>query len=98
MREEKARRQYRKVLPKVEKKLLQLLTEYRAANERDFEWDGRPYVERLADVAVEPTAQKTAPKKGKTPPAKGATLPPGPRKFVRNENCEHEPLTFRGRP
>jgi SMC interacting uncharacterized protein involved in chromosome segregation len=50
MRAEKARRRYQVALPKLEKKLSSLLIEYRTKKGTDFEWDGKPYLERLAHV------------------------------------------------
>jgi hypothetical protein len=48
MREEKARRRYYVSLPKLEKKLYQLLADYRSKTGTEFEWDGKPYLESLA--------------------------------------------------
>jgi hypothetical protein len=48
MREEKARRRYHVLLPKLEKKLYKLLAEYRTTRGTDFEWDGKPYLDTLA--------------------------------------------------
>lgn len=50
MKEEKARRRYKTTLPRLEKKLYLLLIDYKSKNGIDFEWDGKPYIEKLADI------------------------------------------------
>jgi len=83
MKEEKARRRYKKVLPRIEKKLIALLKDHKAANGTDFEWDGRPYIEQLTESK---------------PADKGQTLQPSPRKCVHNENVQQpKAMSFRGR-
>jgi protein regulator of cytokinesis 1 len=82
MREERARRRYTKVLPRVEKKLIAMLKEHKAAKGTDFEWDGRPYVEKLS---------------GPRPHEKRQTLPPSPRRPARPENAAPErTMSYRG--
>jgi hypothetical protein len=99
MREEKARKRYKNLLPKVEKKLAQMLADYKTGHGTDFEWDGKPYVEQLTDQPAEKSAQNVISTKAKrSAPEKGATLPPSPRKNVRNENRGPQTLSQRGRP
>ena len=49
MKEEKARRRYKVIRPKVQKKLIGLLTKYKEEKGVDFEWDGYPYIEKLQE-------------------------------------------------
>lgn len=56
MKEEKARKRYKFTLPNVEKKLEQLLLEYYKENNKHFEWDGHPYIEKLS-IKQEATTQ-----------------------------------------
>lgn len=50
MREEKARKQFKTTLPKIERKLYQMLREYKKTNGINFLWDGRPYIELLSHI------------------------------------------------
>lgn len=61
--EEKARRRYAVILPKLNKKLKNLLLEYHKKNKKHFEWDGIPYIEKLeeADVQKSPRRKENAP-------------------------------------
>ena len=45
--EEKARKEYRFNLPKIERKLEKLLLDYKARNNNDFIWGGEPYIKRI---------------------------------------------------
>jgi hypothetical protein len=107
MREEKARRRYKKSLPKVEKKLAQMLAEYKTTQGADFEWDGRPYIEHLVDfdyphkghivdAPVGKIPQKTSPKKPRCESlGKAGNGPLSPRKSVRNnENMAYQPINL----
>ena len=49
MKEEKARRRHKVMIPKLNKKLLVLLEKYKQEKGQDFEWDGRPYIEKIAE-------------------------------------------------
>jgi len=81
MLEEKARRRYKVTLPKLEKKLAQVLKEYKNTNGNDFEWDGTPYIEKISNVPSE--SIKNRAKNAN----KSNTLPMSPRKkVIRNEN------------
>ncbi|KAH0795107.1 hypothetical protein GPJ56_000950 [Histomonas meleagridis] len=74
IREEKARRRYKVVLPRLEKKIYQLLVDYKQKHGTDFEWDGKPYIEQLSHVQMDEikpkkissTRQTEAEKKTKT--------------------------------
>jgi hypothetical protein len=90
MREERARRRHKVVLPRLEKKLVVMLKTYKQQHGTDFEWDGLPYIEKLANVTPPTrlvTKKKVAQLPGETA-AKCKTLPASPRKvkFVVNEN------------
>lgn len=95
MKEEKARRRYKVSLPRLEKKLYQLLCEHKRKHGTEFEWDGRPYVEQLADDAkVEEKPKKIAKTKKKAAAKLTAqTLPASPRRkvlFEHNENANSQ--------
>lgn len=97
MKEEKARRRYKTTLPRLDKKLYLLLIDYKSKNGIDFEWDGKPYIEKLADVKEELSGGNTnninegldaGGKKKKSKKQiqmenaqKVRTLPPSPRKI-----------------
>jgi hypothetical protein len=83
MREVRARRRYKKVLPRIEKKLIGMLKEHRTGNGTDFEWDGRPYIEKLSGPRLAEKQQ---------------TLPPSPRRPARPENAHPQrTMSYRGR-
>lgn len=95
MKEEKARRRYKVSLPRIEKKLYVQLVEYKAKNQIDFEWDGKPYIENLAHIeqidivsSLDGVKKKKSKKSKKQNDQKIRTLPPSPRKlpFFHNEN------------
>jgi hypothetical protein len=97
MREEKARRRHKVVLPRLEKKLYVMLKTYKHNHGADFEWDGVPYIDKLANVTPPPrlvTRKKTAPLPGETA-AKCRTLPASPLRkvrFVGNENVNAQQI------
>lgn len=92
MHEEKVRRRYKVVLPKLEKKIRDLLTSYRATHGSDFEWDGEPYITKLdARKPAKPVVTET----------RAGTLPfsPRPKRIRMNENANANGVcTFRGLP
>jgi Ca2+-binding EF-hand superfamily protein len=51
-KDEQARRRIRSLLPRLEKKLLLSLLEYQVNQEKDFLWDGQPYVEQLGHIKL----------------------------------------------
>jgi hypothetical protein len=78
-KDEQARRRIRSLLPRLEKKLLMALHEYQASKEREFLWDGRPYVEHLAHIRlsdVELRQAKTARKKSVAASRRASQLGP----------------------
>lgn len=106
MREEKARRRYKVVLPRLDKKLYAMLKDYRDANGSDFEWDGSPYIDKLTDVQEDlmPKKRTTAPKKKRRAKRNEAcrTLPPSQHLKVlsttENDPDNHPVTSFRGLP
>jgi len=89
IKEEKARRRYKTMLPKIEKKLLQLLTDYRIKNGTDFEWDGRPYLDQLPQARSLMPAKDDIDQRGNTLPKMKKVL------FVNNENEQKNPMSFK---
>lgn len=96
MKEEKARRRFKTTLPRLEKKLYLLLIDYKSKNGIDFEWDGKPYIEKLSEVQNQLAngginEQGTLDDRGKKKKSKKQiqlenaqkvrTLPPSPRKI-----------------
>jgi hypothetical protein len=51
-KDEQARRRIRSKLPRLERKLLLALLEYQTNQEKDFLWDGQPYVEQLTHIKL----------------------------------------------
>ena len=105
MREEKARRRYKVVLPRLDKKLYAMLKEYKEANGVDFDWDGEPYIAKLGDVQEDLAPRKrTAPKKKRRSKRNEAcrTLPPSQHLKVlpttENDPDNHPVTSFRGLP
>ncbi|EAY03062.1 hypothetical protein TVAG_171600 [Trichomonas vaginalis G3] len=83
--EEKARRRYAIILPKVNKKLRSLLIDYYKKNKKHFEWDGIPYIEKL-DQQEDSSKSKSQRKDRENIPCnsedveeKAASLPKSPR-------------------
>ena len=69
MKEEKARQRYKFTLPHVEQKLYQLLNDYFKENNKHFEWDGQPYIERLSqDNIAKSNSARDSSRKAKTLP------------------------------
>jgi hypothetical protein len=93
MKEEKARRRYKVALPKLEKKLYAMLTNYKKQKGVDFEWDGKPYVEQLSYVAKNP-------EKPEQSQSKYATLGASPKTvhFIHKENDNAVQMHFSIRP
>jgi hypothetical protein len=105
IKEEKARRRYRNVLPRLEMKLATLLQSYKTEYGVDFEWDGRPYFESLSEAARASIETKPGSKPKSAKPAKTGgehkTLPPSPRKEGLGQNQNFNPqhaASFRFRP
>lgn len=81
MQEEKARRRYKVALPRLDKKLYQMLREHKKRNSTDFEWDGKPYIENLsAEQCVDARPIRSKKVKGKK--AGCQTLPVSPRRAM----------------
>jgi hypothetical protein len=99
MREEKARRRYKGALPKVEKKLVQLLTEFKNAHGTDFEWDGVPYIERLTMIQGVGGIQKSKSvcQISGSSSTKGSMLIGSPRKVINAENSTDQTIALRNR-
>jgi hypothetical protein len=51
-REEQRKRRMRALLPRLEKKLYQMLVEFREVNGRDLEWDAEPYINGLGHIIL----------------------------------------------
>lgn len=51
-KDEQARRRIKSVLPRLEKKLLIMLIEYKTANGSDFMWDGAEYITQLEHIKL----------------------------------------------
>ena len=84
IKEEKARRRYKTVLPKVDKKLSQMLIDYKKKNGKDFEWDGKPYLEKIYPTNLNINIEDIE--------KKGNTLPKNPKKVMflkNNENIQN---------
>ncbi|OHS96327.1 hypothetical protein TRFO_09956 [Tritrichomonas foetus] len=97
MKEEKARRRFKITLPKLEKKLYEQLLQYKSKNGIDFEWDGKPYIEKLSHIKPEDIKPRKIRKiKANEDVMKCRTLPPSPRKqqFINNENIMNNLKSF----
>jgi hypothetical protein len=94
LREEKARRRYKGALPKLEKKLTQMLLEFKSVHGIDFEWDGMPYIEQLgeASAAIQKSRSTAA-----VPLLTAVTSVGSPRKLLRSENSTDQTVPLRGR-
>jgi hypothetical protein len=97
LREEKARRRYRGTLPKLEKKLAQMLSEFKSVHGTDFEWDGAPYIERLADSGAGIQKSRSTAAVGVPACPRGLTFVGSPRKLLQAENSADQGLSLRGR-
>lgn len=64
-RDEQAKRRVKSLLPRLEKKLLIMLLEYKFANEEDFVWKGEVYADKLAHIKISETELKNARKKSR---------------------------------
>jgi hypothetical protein len=99
MREEKVRRRYKGTLPKVEKKLVQLLTEFKNVHGTDFEWDGVPYIEHLTSIPGIGGIQKSKSSCQISPASsKASSVLGSPRKVVISENITDQTISLRSRP
>jgi hypothetical protein len=100
LREEKARRRYKGALPKVEKKLLQLLAEFKSTHGTDFEWDGIPYIEHLTTSATAGAVpqSRSACGLGTSASPKGMSFVSSPRKIIPSENSTDQAISLRSRP
>ncbi|EAX85599.1 hypothetical protein TVAG_505020 [Trichomonas vaginalis G3] len=56
--EERARRRYKVTLPSLIDKLKRMLDKFRKDNGYDFEWDGRPYIEKLKEDEQQEAIEK----------------------------------------
>ena len=85
IKEEKANRRYKVILPKIEMKIYAKLLEFKIKNGVDFQWDGKSYIDNLSHIPPNHSnvTQKYQPKKilkDKAKSNKERTLPPSPRK------------------
>jgi hypothetical protein len=85
-KEDQRRRRLKTVLPRLEKRLMTALIEFREIHGFDLEWDGRPYVQNLTHVILSDIEIRTirAKARKKSVPEAGAPGACGPRKSVEN--------------
>ena len=83
MKEEKARRRHKVMIPKLNKKLVVLLNKYKEEKGQDFEWDGRPYIEKIEEQENQAKIEK----RFGVIRGIGSVPPPAKKGSRRNENA-----------